>query len=111
MSRHTKEKRKKQQLKKEAEVKEERIVFDVFSLLQNENYFTKPNMAKFLKSYVKCITGYPKSKPVFYPMPELDISKYFVKFFDGHEFIVDMMAKEQKDKVFFYFDVDEVEMN
>ena len=33
MSRHTKEKRKKQKLKKEAEVKEEQLVFDIFSLL------------------------------------------------------------------------------
>jgi len=33
MSRHTKEKRKKQQLKKEAEVQDEKLVFDVFALL------------------------------------------------------------------------------
>ena len=67
MSRHTKEKRKKQKLKKEAEVKEEKLVFDVFSLLQSENMDTKPNMAKFLKSYVKCISGCPIAKPNFYP--------------------------------------------
>jgi len=47
-------------------------------------------MAKFLKDYVKCITGFPKTKPVFYPSFEIDISKWFIKFFDGHELVVDI---------------------
>lgn len=107
----TKEKRKKQQLKKEAEVKDDKPVFDVFSLVQNENLDTKPNMAKFLKNYVKCITGCPKVKPTFYPAFELDIFKYFVKFFDGHELIVDLTQKDPKWKYFFYYDLDEVKLS
>ena len=87
MSRHTKEKRKKQKLKLEAEVKKDKIVFDVLSLLKNELLDTKPNVAKFLKQYVNCITGCPKLKPTFYPVFELQITKYFIKFFDGHEII------------------------
>lgn len=47
-------------------------------------------MAKFLKSYVKSITGCPKAKPTFYPAFELEISKWFIKFLDGHEIIVDV---------------------
>lgn len=64
-------------------------MFDVFDLLRHENLDTKPNMAKFLKDYVKSITGFPKVKPMFYPAFELDISKWFIKFLDGHELIVD----------------------
>lgn len=107
----TKEKRKKQQLKKEAEVKDDKLVFDVFSLVQNENLDTKPNMAKFLKNYVKCITGCPKVKPTFYPAFELDIFKYFVKFFDGHELIIDLTQKDPKWKYFFYYELDEVKLS
>lgn len=109
--RSTKEKRKKQQLKKEAEVKDDKLVFDVFSLVQNENLDTKPNMAKFLKNYVKCITGCPKVKPTFYPAFELDIFKYFVKFFDGHELIIDLTQKDPKWKYFFYYELDEVKLS
>ena len=107
----TKEKRKKQQLKKEAEVKDDKLVFDVFSLVQNENLDTKPNMAKFLKNYVKRITGCPKVKPTFYPAFELDIFKYFVKFFDGHELIIDLTQKDPKWKYFFYYELDEVKLS
>ena len=110
MSRHTKEKRKKQQLKKEAEVKEEKIVFDVFYLLKHENLDTKPNMAKFLKSYVKCITGCPKTKPSFYPTFELEITKWFVKFLDGHELIFNVQRSEMEDQYLFYCFTDEIEM-
>ena len=110
MSRHTKEKRKKQQLKKEAEVKEEKIVFDVFYLLKHENLDTKPNMAKFLKSYVKCITGCPKTKPSFYPSFDLEITKWFVKFLDGHELIFNLQRTESNDQYIFYYFTDEVEM-
>ena len=111
MSRHTKEKRKKQKLKKEAEVKEEQLVFDIFSILQTENLDTKPNMAKFLKNYVKCITGCPKVKPTFYPTFELDIYKYFIKFFDGHELIVNLSQKDLKYRFIFCYDIDEVQLD
>ena len=110
MSRHTKEKRKKQQLKKEAEVKEEKIVFDVLDLLKHENLDTKPNMAKFLKTYVKSITGSLKTKPAFYPVFEIEVTKWFVKFLDGHELIFNLQRTESNDQYIFYYFTDEVEL-
>ena len=100
MSRHTKEKRKKQKQKLEAEIKEEQKVFDVFGLIKSWNIDTKPNMAKFLKEHVKCISGNPAIKPEFYPSFELLVNKYFVKFFDDHELIINL---SQKDKIEFWF--------
>lgn len=100
MSRHTKEKRKKQKQKLEAEIKEEQKVFDIFGLLKSWNIGTKPNMAKFLKEHVKYISGNPVIKPVFYPAFELLINKYFVKFLDDHELIINL---SQKDKIEFWF--------
>lgn len=100
MSRHTKEKRKKQKQKLEAEIKEERKVFDVFGLLKGWNIDTKPNMAKFLKEHVKYIRGNPVTKPEFYPAFELPVNKYFVKFLDDHEFIINL---GRRDKIEFWF--------
>ena len=57
-------------------------------------------MAKFLKEHVKCISGNPVIKPEFYPSFELLINKYFVKFFDDHELIINL---SQKDKIEFWF--------
>ena len=109
MSRHTKEKRRRQKQKIEAEVKEDRIVFDVFGLLRDENTDTKPNMAKFLKEYVKSISGNPRTKPVFYPAPDAPINKYFVKFMDDHELILDV-SQASAVGVYFEYGVDEVEI-
>ena len=47
-------------------------------------------MAKFLKDYVKCITGNTVKKPEFYPIFDMPINKWFVKFLDGHELIFDI---------------------
>ena len=111
MSRHTKEKRKKQQLKKEAEVKEEKIVFDILHLLKHENLDTKPNMAKFLKGYVAQIVGLPKVKPAFYPVFDLVISKWFVKFLDGHELIYCPEQLKPEDQYSFCFFPNEIELS
>lgn len=68
-------------------------------------------MAKFLKSYVKCITGCPKVKPTFYPAFELEISKWFIKFLDGHEIVVDMAQRDLEWKFVFYFGIDSIELD
>lgn len=57
-------------------------------------------MAKFLKEHVKCISGNPVIKPEFYPSFELLVNKYFVKFFDDYELIINL---SQKDKIEFWF--------
>lgn len=66
-------------------------------------------MAKFLKEYVRCISGNPKVKPVFYPALELQINKYLVKFFDDHEFILDL-TWSNKVLVYFSYGVHEIDM-
>ena len=90
MSRHTREKRKLQKPKQEAQINDEKTVFDVIALLSGADINTKPNMAKFLKDYVKCITGNTVKKPEFYPIFDMPINKWFVKFLDGHELIFDI---------------------
>ena len=108
MSRHTKEdKRARRRRELEAGVKGEETVFDVFRLLAEENTETKPNMAKFLKGYVKSVSGHQWSKPVFWPPSGPDIAKYFVRFLDGHELMADMSRREPA--YYFYMGVEEVE--
>lgn len=57
-------------------------------------------MAKFLKEHVKYIRGNPVTKPEFYPAFELPVNKYFVKFLDDHELIINL---SRKDKIEFWF--------
>lgn len=111
MSRHTKEKRKKQKLKLEAEVKKDNLVFDVLSLLKTELLDTKPNIAKFLKQYVKSITGCPKVKPTFYPVFELRITKYFIKFLDGHEIVFDQTQRNKEYRYIFCYELQQKDLN
>lgn len=109
MSRHTKDRRKKQKEKLETAVKEERISFDVLALLASEKTDTKPNMGKFLKAYVKEIRGLiPNGKISFYPMFEYSVSRTFVRFLDGHEFVWDMSKEKPEDAYFFYSGTDEL---
>ena len=111
MSRHTKEKRKIQKQKIEAQIKEEKTTFDVIALLNTVNTDTKPNMAKFLKDYVKCIGGNPSRKPIFYPTFELYINKWFVKFFDDHELILDMTQRDDKNKYILCNFLEDIDLN
>ena len=111
MSRHTKEKRKIQKRKLEAQIKEEQTVFDVLGLLETENTETKPNMAKFLKNYVKIIAGNPVSKPMFYPVLEMPINKWFVQFMDEHELIFDTTQKDDKYRYILCCGYDDIELD
>ena len=62
---------------------EEKECFDVKKLLKTEKYDTKPNMAKFLKTYIKSIRIFIKEAKVeLYPKISYDISKILIKFKD-----------------------------
>lgn len=109
MSRHTKDKKKKQkQIEKRLEkVEQQQIEFDIIMLLKTELLDTKPNFAKFLKEYVKDIRCYNSQKIQFYPIYKYELSKVFVKFLDGHELIYDIHALTDQSKYCMLKNIDE----
>ena len=69
---------------------EEKEYFDIKKLLKIEKYDTKPNMAKFLKTYIKSIRIFIKEAHVeLYPKISYDISKIIIKFKDDQTIIKD----------------------
>ena len=81
-----KKKDKKKSIKSKENV-EENPKLDIIFLLKNELMDTKPNMAKFLKTYVKLIRVFTGNKIEMYPEYHYDISKIFVSFNDNHQLI------------------------
>lgn len=69
---------------------EDKDYFDVKKLLKTEKYDTKPNMAKFLKTYVKSIRILiDEARVELYPKIRYDIAKIIIKFKDGQDIIKD----------------------
>jgi hypothetical protein len=61
----------------------EKEYFDIKKILKTEKYDSKPNMAKFLKTYVKSIRICIKEAKVeLYPKISYDISKIIIRFKD-----------------------------
>ena len=66
----------------------ESINYDVIGLLKSENYLTKPNMAIFLKTYVKSIRICISSGKVdIWPKIHYDIGKAIIRFKDNKTLI------------------------
>lgn len=55
--------------------------------MKDENTGTKPNMAKFLKQYVRSVRALASGALGFYPRFEYKVQRVFVQFVDGHELI------------------------
>jgi len=70
--------------------------------LRTEQLDTKPNFAKFLKTYVKEIRGLMPNKVSYYPFFHFELSKVFVKFLDEHELIFDLKTDGKFTPIFFY---------
>ncbi len=69
---------------------EDKEYFDVKKLLKTEKYDTKPNMAKFLKTYIKSIRIFIcEARVELYPKISYDISKIIIKFKDDQVIIKD----------------------
>ena len=100
-----KKKDKKKSLKTNENV-EENPKLDIIFLLKNELMDTKPNMAKFLKTYVKLIRVFTGNKIEMYPQYHYDISKIFVTFNDNHQLIKERLDKEYT--YYMYDGIDEV---
>lgn len=61
----------------------EKEYFDIKKILKTEKYDTKPNMAKFLKTYVQRIRIFiSEAKVELYPKISYDISKILITFKD-----------------------------
>lgn len=100
-----KKKDKKKSIKSKENV-EENPKLDIIFLLKNELMDTKPNMAKFLKTYVKLIRVFTGNKIEMYPEYHYDISKIFVSFNDNHQLIKERL---DKDYVYYMYDgIDEI---
>lgn len=94
------------------ELEEDKVKYNVISLLKTEQLDTKPNMAKFLKQYVQMIRCCNNGKIQFYPAFGYDLSKVFIKFLDGHELVYDMLTDGKfTSKYYYYDDLDEVRLN
>ena len=100
-----KKKDKKKSLKTNENI-EENPKLDIIFLLKNELLDTKPNMAKFLKTYVKLIRVFTGNKIEMYPQYHYDISKIFVTFNDNHQLIKERLDKEYT--YYMYDGIDEV---
>ena len=83
---------------------EENPKLDIIFLLKNELMDTKPNMAKFLKTYVKLIRVFTGNKIEMYPQYHYDISKIFVTFNDN-----DQLIRERLDKEYDYYMYDGID--
>ena len=69
---------------------EDKEYFDVKKLLKTEKYDTKPNMAKFLKTYIKSIRIFiSEARVELYPKISYDISKIIIKFKDDQVIVKD----------------------
>lgn len=110
MSRHTKDKKKKQIEKRLEKAEQQQITFDIITLLKTEQLDTKPNFAKFLKQYVKDIRCFNSQKIQFYPIYSYELSKVFVKFLDGHELIYNMHTLPEQPKYYLMHNVDDEEL-
>lgn len=116
MSRHTKDRKRKekqvlkQKAKLQEELKEEKLKFDILNLLKTEHIDTKPNMAKFLKQHVSSIRTLNWSKMQFYPTFKYEVTKISVRFLDDHELIFDKTKLENKDKYTMYYGTDSYEL-
>lgn len=91
MSKDTRKKNKKKEKKKQKKLEEaqaQSVQFDIINLLKTSLLDTKPNVAKFLDTYVKDIrVSIDNGKIQFYPTLSYTITRVFVKFLDGHELI------------------------
>lgn len=87
MSRKKKDKKLKKKEKLQAIVKEEKLKYDILMLLRSERQDSKPNLGKFLNSYVKEIRGCNNGKIVLYPTFKYEITKVLVQFLDDHMLI------------------------
>lgn len=114
MSNKKKDKKIKRKQKLENIVKEEEISYDIIRLLNTERMDSKPNIGKFLQSYVKEIRIFNSTKITVYPVFGYKIDKVFVKFLDGHELIWDCNANKSEGfetPEFYYYDrCDEIEL-
>ena len=67
------------------------MFFDIKKLLKTEKYDSKPNMAKFLKTYVASIRICIKEAKVdLWPKIHYDISKIIIRFKDDQAIIKDI---------------------
>ena len=114
MSRHTKDKarKEKQRQKLQEELQEEQVKFNIVQLLKTERQDSKPNLGKFLKDYVKEIRCSDSGKITFYPNFKYDLSRIFVRFLDGHELIYDMKSDGKFAPIYSMYDgTDEEELS
>lgn len=99
MSKHSTEEKKKRKQKAKEKKKQKHAAklqqetqnkekLDVLCLLREERQDSKPNLGKFLKTYVACIsTSIGDSKIQLYPVFSYELRKVFVKFADRQELI------------------------
>lgn len=82
------------------------LMYDILQLLTVEQYDTKPNMSKFLKTYVQsiriCISN---GKVDLWPKIHYDISKVIVRFKDNQTLIKD------SDNVYLMKNFNDIEFN
>jgi hypothetical protein len=92
-------------------VRENQQVFDVISLIRNENLDTKPNFAKFLETYVHDIRLGISGKIQFFPCLKYNANRVFVSFLDGHELIYYLKVDYPNQRRYYMeYNIDEVEL-
>ena len=108
MSQRKKDKKQKKKERQAEQAKSEKACFDIVQLLSTEQIDTKPNLAKFLDTYVKDIhASIGSSKISFYPNYRYELAKLFVRFLDGHELVYILNTLPNGQNYFLYDGVDE----
>lgn len=111
MSQRKKDKKQKKKERQAEQAKSEKVCFDIVQLLSVEQIDTKPNLAKFLDTYVEDIhASIGSSKISFYPNYRYELAKLFVRFLDGHELVYIVNALPNGQHYFLYNGVDEEEL-
>lgn len=84
-----KDKKRKEYIKK---LEEEKIKFKIFQILKEADFSSKPNLVKFLQTYVQAIRCLTDRNFQFYPSFSYFITRIFVNFIDGHKLIFYMLS-------------------
>lgn len=90
--------------KKEEELKNKDL--DILNILKNEEYDSKPKMAKFLEQYVKYIRVFNANNIEMYPKFHYEISRAFVTFIGGSELIA--MVRKDNLEIYLTYDFEDI---
>lgn len=87
-----KEKKRKEYIKK---LEEEKVKFKIFQILKETDFNSKPNLMKFLQTYVQSIRCLSDRNFQFYPSFTYHITRVFIVFADGHELVFHMLSDDK----------------